>query len=71
MKAAQLMWLQFHKQWLEKLPNPSHIVTKRSGHGVPFEEPDLIVHAIGRWCRIIRPALEARERRVLRPHRVG
>jgi pimeloyl-ACP methyl ester carboxylesterase len=38
--------LKFHRQWLDKFPNGKLVVTKNSGHGIPFEEPDLIVNAI-------------------------
>ena len=38
--------LRFHKQWTDKIPNAKLIITKNSGHGVPFEEPELIVDAI-------------------------
>ncbi len=38
--------LRFYRQWLEKLPGRQLIVTENSGHGVPFEEPDLVIRAI-------------------------
>jgi ABC-2 type transport system ATP-binding protein len=38
--------LRFHQQWAEKIPNAKVIITKNSGHGIPFEEPELIVDAI-------------------------
>jgi pimeloyl-ACP methyl ester carboxylesterase len=40
------MWLKFHNDWVEKIPNAQHIVTKNSGHGIPFEEPELIISTI-------------------------
>ena len=40
------MWLKFHTEWLEKVPNGKHIITKKSGHAVSFEEPELIVRVI-------------------------
>ena len=40
------MWLKFHKEWVEKLPNGQHIITNNSGHSVAFEEPELIVRVI-------------------------
>jgi pimeloyl-ACP methyl ester carboxylesterase len=39
-------WLKFHNEWLAKIPNAKHIVTKDSGHGVPFYQPDLVISAI-------------------------
>jgi pimeloyl-ACP methyl ester carboxylesterase len=40
------MWLKYHTEWIEKAPNGKHIITQNSGHGIPFEEPDLVVGAI-------------------------
>jgi len=45
-RATHQMWLKFHSEWLEKVPNSLHIVTENSGHNVPFEEPELIIKAI-------------------------
>ena len=47
---VQKMWeakLRFHNGWVDKLPNARHIVTYRSGHLVPYEEPQLIIDAVG------------------------
>ena len=38
--------LRFHQQWAEKIPTARVVVTKNSGHGIPFEEPELIVDEI-------------------------
>jgi pimeloyl-ACP methyl ester carboxylesterase len=38
--------LRFHRQWTDKIPTAKLIITKNSGHGIPFEEPELIVDAI-------------------------
>jgi pimeloyl-ACP methyl ester carboxylesterase len=38
--------LKFHKEWLDQFPRGHLIVTENSGHGVPFEEPELVVKAI-------------------------
>ena len=40
------MWLKFHSDWLEKIPNSKHIVTQDSSHAVPFEQPELVIDAI-------------------------
>jgi pimeloyl-ACP methyl ester carboxylesterase len=45
-RAMKQMWLKFHNDWLNSLSNGEHVVTEKSGHGVPFEEPDLVVRAI-------------------------
>jgi pimeloyl-ACP methyl ester carboxylesterase len=45
-KTQRPMWLKFHDDWVRKLPNGKHIVTKDSGHMVPFEQPELIVDEI-------------------------
>lgn len=46
MRATRQVWLKFHNEWMEKIPNAQHIVTEDSGHMVPFEQPELIVSAI-------------------------
>jgi pimeloyl-ACP methyl ester carboxylesterase len=45
-KTQKQMWLKFHTEWIEKLPNAQHIITVKSGHVIPFEEPELIVSEI-------------------------
>lgn len=45
-KMYKPMWLKFHNEWLEKIPNAQHIITEKSGHGIPFEEPELIINTI-------------------------
>jgi hypothetical protein len=39
-------WLKFHTEWLAGVPRTQHLITKNSGHDVPFAEPELIIHAI-------------------------
>ncbi len=39
-------WLQFHQEWVEKIPGAQHIITEKTGHGIPFEEPELVIKAI-------------------------
>lgn len=38
--------LRFHKAWVETIPGARLVVTEKSGHGIPFEEPDLVIKAI-------------------------
>ena len=38
--------LKFHREWVEKIPGGQLIITENSGHGIPFEEPDLVIKAI-------------------------
>src|SRR5439155_533386 len=45
-KTAYPQKLKFHKEWLEKIPNGQLIITEKSGHGIPFEEPELVIGAI-------------------------
>jgi pimeloyl-ACP methyl ester carboxylesterase len=40
------IWLQSHTDWVEKLPKGRHIITMDSSHGVPYEQPELIVQTI-------------------------
>jgi hypothetical protein len=39
-------WLKFHTEWLKNVRNGKHIITKNSEHGIPFEEPKLIINTI-------------------------
>jgi pimeloyl-ACP methyl ester carboxylesterase len=45
-KEQRQKWLEFHDEWLGKLSNAQHIITEKSGHEVPFTEPELVVNAI-------------------------
>jgi pimeloyl-ACP methyl ester carboxylesterase len=38
--------LKFHKAWVEKIPGGQLIITENSGHGIPFEEPELVINTI-------------------------
>lgn len=40
------MWLKFHQEWVDKIPNARHVVTEESGHGIPFEDPALVIETI-------------------------
>jgi pimeloyl-ACP methyl ester carboxylesterase len=53
MKLTRPMWLKFHEEWVEKIPGGRHIITENSGHGVPFEEPGLVINEIR---RVVGPA---------------
>jgi pimeloyl-ACP methyl ester carboxylesterase len=41
-------WRDEHQRWIRQFPKAEHIVTTRSGHGIPATEPELIVAAIRR-----------------------
>lgn len=45
-KAIRPMWLKFHNEWISRIPNSQHLITENSGHGIPFEEPELVIHSI-------------------------
>jgi pimeloyl-ACP methyl ester carboxylesterase len=45
-RTVKPMWLKFHQEWVDRLPNGRHIITEKSGHGVPFEEPELVINTI-------------------------
>jgi pimeloyl-ACP methyl ester carboxylesterase len=45
-KVIKPMWLKFHNEWVEKVPDAKHIVTLDSGHMVQFEQPDLVINSI-------------------------
>jgi len=38
--------LKFHKEWVERIPGGQLIITENSGHGIPFEEPELVIKTI-------------------------
>jgi pimeloyl-ACP methyl ester carboxylesterase len=38
--------LKFHKEWVEQFPKGKLIITENSGHGIPFEEPELVIKTI-------------------------
>ena len=38
--------LKFHKEWVEQFPRGKLIITENSGHGIPFEEPELVAKTI-------------------------
>jgi pimeloyl-ACP methyl ester carboxylesterase len=40
------VWLKFHQEWLAKIPGAQHLITEKTGHGLPFLEPELVVSAI-------------------------
>ncbi len=42
------LWLQAHADWLSAYPDAEHVVTYRSGHGVPLSEPQMVIEAIRR-----------------------
>jgi pimeloyl-ACP methyl ester carboxylesterase len=37
---------QFHRAWVESLPQGRLVITEESGHGIPWEEPGLVVRVI-------------------------
>ena len=47
-KAVWAAKLKFHTAWVQQIPNAQHIVTEKSGHLVPYEEPELVINAIRR-----------------------
>jgi len=38
--------LKFYEDWLRKIPNGRLVTTENSGHGIPFEEPQLVIDAV-------------------------
>jgi hypothetical protein len=39
-------WAQMHQEFAEKIPGIEHIVTDKSTHMVPLDQPELVVSAI-------------------------
>jgi pimeloyl-ACP methyl ester carboxylesterase len=48
--------LKFHKEWVETFPKGRLIITENSGHGIPFEEPELVIKTIRDVLNGTRPA---------------
>jgi pimeloyl-ACP methyl ester carboxylesterase len=47
--------LKFHKDWVDKIPGGRLVVTENSGHGIPFEEPELVIKTIRNAVERTRP----------------
>jgi pimeloyl-ACP methyl ester carboxylesterase len=46
MREVMPVWIDAHKNWLKGVPGARHVVTEKSGHGIVFEEPELVVEAV-------------------------
>jgi len=46
MKEFRPVWLKYHEEWVAKNPGAQHVITLNSAHGVPFEEPELVIKTI-------------------------
>jgi pimeloyl-ACP methyl ester carboxylesterase len=40
------MWLTMHRRFVERVPGARHIVSTRSGHGLAYTEPELVINAV-------------------------
>jgi pimeloyl-ACP methyl ester carboxylesterase len=40
------VWTEVHRRWVTSLPHGRHVLAANSGHGVPIEVPDLVVHLV-------------------------
>jgi pimeloyl-ACP methyl ester carboxylesterase len=40
------LWRRTHAEWMRRVPGSLHIVSVKSGHSVPIEDPDSVVDAI-------------------------
>jgi len=54
--------LAFYKQWLSQLPGSRLIATDNSGHGIPYEEPELVIDAVHELVEKVRAEPPARRR---------
>jgi pimeloyl-ACP methyl ester carboxylesterase len=50
------VWTEVHRRWVTSLPQGRHVLASNSGHGVPIEVPDLVVH-------LVREVVESARRR--------
>jgi len=39
-------WIAAHRDWVVRQPTARHIITTNSGHGIPLEEPELVMETI-------------------------
>ncbi len=46
MKTNKQAWMRFQKEWVAKIPNGKQIITEKSDHMVPIEEPELVVNSV-------------------------
>jgi pimeloyl-ACP methyl ester carboxylesterase len=46
LKTIRPVWLKLHQEWIDKISTGRHLITENSGHGIPFEEPELVVRTI-------------------------
>lgn len=46
MNATMRVWQDLHAELLELSPDSAHLLAERSGHLVPLEQPELVVHAV-------------------------
>jgi hypothetical protein len=53
--------LQFHKSWVESMPQGQLVITERSGHGIPWEEPELIIDVIRKVVAGVRGSHASRQ----------
>ena len=58
-------WLEYHKAWVASVPGARHIVTEESGHGVPVEQPKLVIDTIREMVEELRSTSAARAWRQL------
>lgn len=43
---VQALWLDLHRQWIAESGTARHIVTRKSGHYIHHDEPELVVEAV-------------------------
>ncbi|HEV3164892.1 MAG TPA: hypothetical protein VGZ22_12760 [Isosphaeraceae bacterium] len=68
MREVMPIWLEAHRHWLRGVSGSRHVVTRKSGHGIVFEEPELVVETIREIIETVRGAgVQNRENDGLRP----
>jgi pimeloyl-ACP methyl ester carboxylesterase len=43
---VQALWLELHRKWVAQAGTAEHIVTRKSGHYIHHDEPELVIEAI-------------------------
>ena len=47
-------WIAAHRDYVARLPKGRHVISKRSGHAIPFQEPERVVEVIRQLVHEVR-----------------
>jgi hypothetical protein len=55
------LWLKFHQEWVDKIPNAKHIIDENTGHDIPFMEPEIVINTISNVLVQVRSSTDGPE----------